>query len=177
MKNYEDIISYCIKCGNKYSEDNFDMEESAFVCDKCGHKFHINPIPTVGAVVPRKDADEVLISTRGINPFKGKLETPGGFVDTNEAPREAIKRELKEELNLNLHIKEVIHTSKLRYQYQSIMYPLNCIYFISDPVDELPKELEYEVQKVQFMNLDQIKSKKNDFAFIHDYDALIKYFM
>jgi len=54
----------------------------------------------------RDQALQVLLINRGIEPFKGSLALPGGFVQINETLMEAAKRELKEETQLaNLHLK------------------------------------------------------------------------
>ena len=58
------------------------------------------PSVTVDALVVRPTADkgpEILLITRGNEPFKGSLATPGGFVDYNEDPEHAVLRELEEE--------------------------------------------------------------------------------
>ncbi len=46
------------------------------------------------AVRPSDNGPEILLITRGNDPFKGSLATPGGFVDYNEDPLVACLREL-----------------------------------------------------------------------------------
>lgn len=43
-----------------------------------------------------------MLVTRGIEPHYGKLDLPGGFVDPMETAEDAVKRELKEELGLEI---------------------------------------------------------------------------
>jgi len=40
--------------------------------------------------------------TRAIEPHYGKLDLPGGFIDHHETVEEAVKRELFEELGMNI---------------------------------------------------------------------------
>lgn len=53
-------------------------------------------------------------------PFKGevggKWEFPGGKIEANESKEEALKREIKEELNLDLKIEKFLLTSKHEYK-------------------------------------------------------------
>jgi len=68
-------------------------------CDQHGRPVKV-PSVTVDALVVRPTADkgpEILLITRGQEPFKGCLATPGGFVDYNEDPEHAVIRELEEE--------------------------------------------------------------------------------
>lgn len=60
------------------------------------------PALTVDAAVVRgaREALEVLLVTRGHEPYQGKLAFPGGFVEYNEDPEDAVLRELYEECSL-----------------------------------------------------------------------------
>ncbi len=63
----------------------------------------IVPSVTVDAVVVKpsgEDAHEILLITRGHEPYKGCLAYPGGFVDYNEDPEVAVLRELEEEAGI-----------------------------------------------------------------------------
>ena len=59
-------------------------------------------VPNVAtdAIVFRQESREILLITRGREPFVGYHAFPGGFVDYNEDPREACLRELKEECSI-----------------------------------------------------------------------------
>ena len=60
------------------------------------------PNLTVDAIVTRKknSAHEILLITRGRDPFKGCYAFPGGFVDYGEDPKHAVLRELQEECSI-----------------------------------------------------------------------------
>jgi 8-oxo-dGTP diphosphatase len=59
-------------------------------------------VATDAIVIRPKDEShhDILLITRGRDPFKGHLAFPGGFVDYNEDPEVACIRELKEECNI-----------------------------------------------------------------------------
>lgn len=64
-------------------------------CDIC--KFN-NPKATVTGIII-KDG-KVLALKRKEEPFKGKFDFPGGYMNAGETPEEAMRREIKEELGV-----------------------------------------------------------------------------
>jgi 8-oxo-dGTP diphosphatase len=62
------------------------------------------PMLTVDAVVFRARpgfSREVLVIRRGNEPFAGRFALPGGFIEVNEPPEEAVARELEEETGIS----------------------------------------------------------------------------
>jgi len=51
---------------------------------------------------------KILLLKRNVEPFKGYWHLVGGHVEENETLREALKREFKEETNLDVEIGDVI---------------------------------------------------------------------
>ena len=72
-------------------------------CGQCGLDIFENPIPVVVALVPVRDQDRIglLVLRRGIEPGRGKLALPGGFLEM-EAWQSGLSRELEEETRLVL---------------------------------------------------------------------------
>ena len=58
------------------------------------------PAYTVDAAVIARKERKILLIRRKYNPFAGKWAFPGGFMDMDETPEEAIVRELEEETHL-----------------------------------------------------------------------------
>lgn len=61
------------------------------------------PALTVDAII-LNEKGEVLLIERKNEPFKGYFALPGGFVDYGEKVEDAVKREVKEETNLDVEI-------------------------------------------------------------------------
>ena len=60
------------------------------------------------------DKLKILLIKRGIEPFKGEWALPGGFLHVDETLEEAVKRELKEETNIDeLYLEELQTFSSL----------------------------------------------------------------
>jgi len=72
------------------------------LCSSCGNDHWPKPSLAVDAVATRKNGNEteVLLIQRGNNPWKGSWAFPGGFVELNEDPLDAVIRELKEETGI-----------------------------------------------------------------------------
>lgn len=75
-------------------------------CPACAEMHYLNSRPTGGAVVER-DA-MVLLARRAIAPWLGAWDIPGGFCDGPEHPRDAAKREVFEEVGLEVEMGEFI---------------------------------------------------------------------
>ncbi|MCG8580668.1 MAG: NUDIX domain-containing protein [Bacteroidales bacterium] len=104
MTQPQDVIKYCPKCGSPHFI--FDGSKS-FKCHSCQFHFFINSACAVAAVIVNSKG-EILLTRRAFDPEKGKLDLPGGFVDPMESAEESVKREIKEELNLDvIHLKYI----------------------------------------------------------------------
>ena len=78
-------------------------------------------IQVTGALI--KKNDKYLIGRRGPNEKSpGLWEFPGGKIEEGETPIECIKRELKEELNINAEIGDLV--TKYNYDYPNVSYLL-----------------------------------------------------
>ena len=91
--------NFCYKCGQKTESKKIAGKIRPF-CENCNLVLYKNPIPSV-AIVAFNSQQEILLTKRGIEPGKGMWCLPGGFVETGELVTETVKRELKEETNLD----------------------------------------------------------------------------
>ncbi len=71
-----------------------------------------HPAVTADVVVFTIENDDlkVLLIQRGRDPFEGEWALPGGFVEIDESPGQAAKRELKEETGVNASFLEQLYT-------------------------------------------------------------------
>lgn len=69
--------------------------------------------------------DTIIFSTqRGYGEFKGGWEFPGGKIEKGETPREALKREIMEELDTEIIVGDLIDT--IEYDYPTFHLSMDC---------------------------------------------------
>lgn len=88
-------------------------------------------VNVVAAVITSvNDIGEPIIfaTQRGYGEFKGGWEFPGGKVEVNETSQEALKREIKEELDIEIVVGDYIDT--IEYDYPTFHLSMKC-YFAS----------------------------------------------
>ncbi len=98
MTKPEKVFKFCPKCGS--GKFKFEGKRS-FLCSDCGFNLYINSSAAVAGII-ENEKGELLLTVRAFNPAKGMLDLPGGFVDPMESVEMALKREIKEELNLDV---------------------------------------------------------------------------
>ena len=113
MSRPEKILKYCPSCGSGLFKPG---TSKSFKCSSCGFEFFINSAAAVAAVI-ENEAGQILLTVRGVEPAIGALDLPGGFVDPMESAEEAIKREIKEELNLEIAITNYLISFPNEYVY------------------------------------------------------------
>ena len=82
-------------------------------------------IVRVAAAIVR-DGDKILAMQRGHGEFKGKWEFPGGKVEVGETSRKALFREMKEEMDADVEIEDMIYT--VEYNYPDFHLSMDCFF-------------------------------------------------
>jgi 8-oxo-dGTP diphosphatase len=82
-------------------------------------------INVVAAIIIKDN--KIFATQRGYGDFKGGWEFPGGKIEENELPRDAIIREIKEELNIDIIPGKLFET--IEYNYPTFHLSMQC--FIS----------------------------------------------
>ena len=81
-------------------------------------------IKVVAAVI--KDADRIFATARGYGEYKGWWEFPGEKIEQCETPQQALVREIKEELDTEIIVGELIDT--LEYDYPTFHLSMDCFW-------------------------------------------------
>ena len=79
-------------------------------------------IEVVAAIIV-KDG-EVFATQRGYGEFKGWWEFPGGKIESGECPKDALVREIREELDAEIEIGQLLDT--LEWDYPNFHLTMHC---------------------------------------------------
>ena len=72
------------------------------------------------------EGDKVFATQRGYGEFKGGWEFPGGKIESSETPQEALVREIREELETEIEVGELLHT--VEYNYPEFHLSMDCFW-------------------------------------------------
>lgn len=95
--------------------------------ERKNEKQNFKPVAVVAAVIRRWQGAQlqVLLVRRGPGQSgAGDWEFPGGKVERNESPQEALAREIEEELGLEIQVKEKVGENTFSYPHRAIQLSL-----------------------------------------------------
>lgn len=112
-------------------------------------------IEVVAAVIKNKDM--YLATQRGYGEFKGMWEFPGGKIETLENKKDALVREIKEELNADISVDKYLCTVEYNYpEFHLIMYTYICSLKSKTIENVKHNDLELEHEDYKWLTLDNI---------------------
>lgn len=81
-------------------------------------------IEVVAAIIVR--AGEVFATQRGYGEWQGWWEFPGGKMEAGETPQEALRREIREELDADIKVGELLET--VEWDYPNFHLTMHCFW-------------------------------------------------
>ena len=126
-----EVFRYCPRCG---SHDFMPDTVRSHRCGHCGFQYFFNMAAAVAALIYDSQG-RLLMTYRANEPGKGKLDLPGGFVDPGETAEEALKREIREELSIDVTPGRFIGSFPNRYLYGGFLYQTLDLVFACEGAD------------------------------------------
>lgn len=106
-------------------------------------------IRVVAAII--LDGNRIFATQRGYGEFKDGWEFPGGKIEEGESPEKAIAREIKEELDADIIVGDLLTT--VEYDYPKFHLSMDCFWAELTPSSDM-KLLEHEAAK--WLTIDEI---------------------
>jgi ADP-ribose pyrophosphatase YjhB (NUDIX family) len=149
---------FCPVCGsNRFTANSFKSKQ----CADCGFVYYGNPSASVAGLL-QNAAGELLVCRRAHDPAKGTLDLPGGFVDPYETAEEALIREIREEVNLELTDIRYYRSIPNIYVYSGMPIHTLDTLFTATITDATGMRAEDDVSEAFFLPLNTISP--NDFG-------------
>jgi ADP-ribose pyrophosphatase YjhB (NUDIX family) len=153
-------FQFCPSCAAPIDEPD---RNKGSICSNCGRHWYRNPSPTVGAAIVRDG--KVLLTVRAGDPYEGKIDLPGGFLHADERAIDGLRREVDEELGIEIEVMmdDCLQTEPHRYGDDgewtlAIGFQARLVSGVPTPSDDVA-----EVMWVEDSDLDDL-----DFAWPHD---------
>lgn len=150
----ETQYNFCPVCGNRYPESS--VHGFAHQCEKCSFVLYENLNTTASAVIYQND--KLLLVKRAKDPSFGKWDFAGGFVEPNEHPEEAVKREILEEIGVEAEIQELFGMyGPTEYFFQGKRRYNGDLYYLAT-VKSLDLKADDDVADFKWFSLDELPS-------------------
>lgn len=85
-------------------------------------------VKVVAAVIcdSLQEKKKIFATARGYGEFRGQWEFPGGKVEPGETPQRALAREIREELDVQIRVGELIEV--VEYDYPTFHLSMDCFW-------------------------------------------------
>ena len=118
-------------------------------------------IEVVAAII--KKGDQIFATQRGYGDWKDWWEFPGGKMEPGETPEEALKREIREELDAEISVDKFLET--IDYDYPQFHLTMHC--FLCSLVGEALHLNEHEAARwLSAQNLNTVEWLPADLTLI-----------
>ncbi len=166
----ERIFQYCPQCG---ARKFVPKGVKNFHCLECRFEYYFNPCGAVVGMVFDSDG-RILMTRRAHDPAAGTLDLPGGFIDFDETAEAALRRELHEELNLQIGDLHYDFSMPNLYEFCGVLYHTIDFFFRCEAVNLADLEAREEISEFLFLPIDKIDLTKVGFKSIKRGLTLLK---
>lgn len=154
--------AFCPVCGSALDRTSVSLPiVSLHVCAACKFEFWQNSKPAVAAIIVRSlgERPHILLCTRGIEPYKGMWDMPGGFLNNGEHPEQGLEREIREELGTSLEEKHFLTAEVTEYPREDVAVEARfvlALYYVCTISPDAPLRPADDVAEAEWFPLDDL---------------------
>lgn len=142
----EDSFRYCPRCGLPRPRI---LAGRQLLCSACGLRFFFNTAAAAGAFIFH--GGRLLLCERAEDPGKGLLDIPGGFIEFNETIEDGLRREIAEELHLEVTRLRYLTSAPNDYVYAGVPYKTADTFFVCEAVSPEALQAADDVAAVRWL--------------------------
>lgn len=145
-------MNFCRRCGMRLKT----TDNHLYFCTN-GHNIYLNSSPTTSVFIIT-DRGTVLLGRRGVDPFKGALDSIGGFLDGSETFEAGASRELKEESGITSDEYGPLHylcSATQDYEFGGETNPVVSVFFWSRLGTDRPLQADDDIIEIVECPIDQ----------------------
>jgi len=152
------MFKYCPNCAAPASKF---IDGKKFLCEECGFQIYHNTAAAVAVLLEWED--QYVLLKRGREPGRGMMDLPGGFVDPDESAEDACRREIREELGIEIKDLHYLASHHNTYPYKGITYKTCDLFFRAKCCTADFVRQESEIEEISLIDKGQLPVE--DFAF------------
>ena len=177
MRHAWEQFRFCPKCSKEYGTADFRAYSVSWRCAACQYEFYQNSSPAVTAVVASKTRPaEIVLLTRTTAPGEGLLGLPGGFLQYHEPPYDGVRREVSEEILVDIEVDQLLDSYLVDYQFRGAIVSVIELVFLASPIEaEVEAIRTQEASAVAYYDVREILQSSSALAFPEQQQALRRY--
>lgn len=148
------LFRHCPKCAAPVAGG-----ENPLDCPACGFSYFFNPTVAAGAFV-FDGQKRALFLRRAREPAKGLFGLPGGFLDAGESAEDGLRREVREEVGLEVTGVAYLCSCPNEYSYRGVTYPVCDLIFTATAVNPEAITSDSEVAGYEWRSLEAVSGEE-----------------
>jgi len=144
-------FKYCPRCAEDAIET---FLVNGLKCRNCGFIYFHNTASAVAAIIEYDNG--IILAKRAHEPAKGFYDLPGGFVDRKESLEDALRREVMEELSLEICSMSYMGSFSNLYKYEDVSYYTADAVFVCKPSAAMVPKPNEELAEISIVSVDKI---------------------
>lgn len=162
-------FNFCPACR---SDEIHFLQSKLIHCKSCDFRYFHNIAAAVCGLI--RHGDEVLFAVRAREPSAGLLDFPGGFADPGESLEQALQREIREELGLDITPGRYLFSNANTYHYEGVIYRTTDALFEILLPEKPAIEAADDVAAVRWLRLKDVASKEIAFDSVREAITLLR---